>query len=227
MARQFRPKKIPTLIALAMSLALISLGTWQVRRLHEKEELLLTIHARMAQKPAPLPEKIEDPEAWNYRRVTMAGRFLYAHEFLVKPRMLDGQVGYHEYVPFRRASGGVVLVNRGWISDALLKQETKPQGIVQVEGIAQAPRKAKFTPENDPAKNDWYWPDAAAMARAANLQAPAPVIVSVAARQEGVYPAGGQVRIDIPNDHKQYAVFWYAMSLLLLGVWFVAHWEEE
>ncbi len=40
-------------------------------------------------------------------------------------------------VPFQRVSGGIVFVNRGWISDALMAKADRPQGILQIEGIMQ------------------------------------------------------------------------------------------
>lgn len=219
MARRFRPRKGPTVITLIMLAVLLGLGFWQVQRLAWKTDLLDTIHARMASKPAPLPETIADPAGWEYRRVTVAGRYLYDHEFLVRPRVLDGRVGAHMLVPFRRASGGIVFVDRGWISDDLLKKASRPQGIVPVEAIVQLPQKHGFTPDNDPAKGAWYWPDVRAMAAAAHVNDPLPVVLAVAARVPGVYPAGGQVRLDIPNDHRQYAVFWFGMALVLCAVY--------
>jgi surfeit locus 1 family protein len=225
MPRRFQPRKWPTVIAASMFIVLVVLGLWQVERLAWKTDLLKTIHDRMAQKPFPLPEKIADPSAWEYRRVTLAGRYVSDHEFLVRPRTLDGKAGYHMIVPFMRASGGIVFVNRGWISDDLLGKARRPSGFVSVEGIVELPHKSAFTPENNPAKGEWYWPDLAAMAAAARVKDAAPVIVTVADRVPGVWPAGGQVRLDIPNDHKQYAVFWFTMALALAGIWAISSLE--
>ncbi len=199
-----------------------------MNRLAWKTALIDHITAQMAAKPVPLPEKIDHPEQWEFRRVSMAGKFLYRHEFLIKPRTLDGVNGYHMVVPFKRASGGIVFVNRGWISDDLMKKAVRPDGMVTVEGIVQVPHKSTFTPENDLLKNDWYWPDLNAMADASHFEEDvAPVIVNVAAKKEGLYPMGGQMRLDIPNDHKQYAIFWYVMALVLLGVYVLSQMKDD
>lgn len=227
MKRKFRASRGATLFTLAAVAVLLALGTWQVQRLGWKTELIARIEARMAEKPVPLPEQIDDPAAWEYRRVTMAGRFLHDREFLVGPRTMEGRAGYHMVTPFRRASGGVVFVNRGWVPDEQLKGASRPSGIVRVEGIVQFPRKYRFTPDNVPQKDLWYWTDVAEMARAAKLDNVLPVTVSVAARQKGVYPAGGQLRLDIPNDHGQYAAFWYFMALALGIIYVVFYWREE
>jgi surfeit locus 1 family protein len=122
-------------------------------------------------------------------------------------------------VPFRRASGGIVFVNRGWITPELRKKADRPEGIVQVDGIVQVPHKAYFTPDNAPDKKDWYWIDTAAMAQAAKLAAPAPFIIDTPKAAAGVYPAGGALVLDIPNDHLQYAIFWFGMAAAAFAVY--------
>jgi surfeit locus 1 family protein len=225
--RKFQPGAGSTIVTMILFTVLMGLGLWQVQRLEWKTQLLAQIDARMAEKPVPMPETIDNPADWRFRRVTLAGNFDYAHEFLIKPRTYEGQAGYEMIVPFRRASGGTVFVNRGWISDALMDKAQRPDdALLIVEGIVQAPEKARFTPENDPAKGDWYWPEIPAMAAAAGLEDAAPVIVVAAEKKPGVWPAGGRLRLDIPNDHRQYAAFWFAMAFVLLAVYVLSHWRR-
>ncbi len=223
MQKKFQPPLSAMLLSLLMFTVLIGLGTWQVQRLEWKTALLAQIATRMQQTPMPMQETIYNPSAWEYRRVTLTGHFLYDHEFLVKPRTLDGVNGYHMLVPFQRLSGGIVMVNRGWISDELMPKAVRPQGTIQIEGIIQQAHPGYFTPPNNPQKNDWYWPDVNAMAAAAQLATPVPVIVVIAAREQGVYPAGGKVDSNIRNDHLQYAVFWYLMALISQVIFFIRY----
>jgi len=217
---KFRPPLAATVFSLLSFLILIGLGTWQVQRLHWKTALLATISANMEKPAVPLPEKLAKPKDWEYRRVTMTGHFLYDHEFLIKPRTRDGVVGYHMFTPFERLSGGMVLVNRGWISKELMPKAERPQGIIQIEGIIQLPRKSYWTPQNDPQKNDWYWPDVNAMAAAAGLKNVVPVIVTISEKKPDVYPAGGTVELNIPNNHLQYAIFWFSMAIISQIIFF-------
>jgi surfeit locus 1 family protein len=212
-------------LSLLIFTVLVGLGTWQVKRLAWKTALLTQMATQMQRTAVPLPETLDAPAAWEYRRVTLAGHFLYDHEFLIKPRTLDGVNGYHMLVPFQRLSGGVVMVNRGWISDALMPKASRPQGIQQIEGIVQLAHPGTFTPPNAPEKNDWYWSDIKAMAAAAQLKNVAPVIVNIAVREPGVYPAGGKVEINLRNDHLQYAIFWYTMALVLAVIFFIRYWK--
>ena len=42
----------------------------------------------------------------------------------------------------------------------------------------------------------------------------------------GGMPVGGQTRLDIPNDHLQYAITWFLIALALAGVYLAYHWEN-
>src|SRR5258708_3942995 len=126
--KKFNPPLAAVISSLIIFVILIGLGTWQVQRLHWKTALLASISANMEKPPVPLPEKLDNPRAWEYRRVTMAGRFLYEHEFLVKPRTRDEVVGADMFVPFERMSGGTVIVNRGWIPDNMMPAASRPRG---------------------------------------------------------------------------------------------------
>lgn len=212
--KRFNPPLSATITSLLMLAILAGLGTWQLKRLEWKTALITDIRTRMEKPAVPLPEKLDAPKDWEFRRVTLAGRFLNGSEFLIRPRTLDSINGYHMLVPFKRASGGIVFVNRGWISDELLPKAERPAGIVKIEGILQMPRKSYFTPPNVPPKNEWYWPDVSAMAAAAGQTGAFPLIVSIANRAPGVYPAGGTVTVSLPNNHKQYAIFWFVMAAL-------------
>ena len=47
-----------------------------------------------------------------------------------------------------------------------------------------------------------------------------------AAANPGGIPVGGQTRLDIPNDHLQYALTWFGIALALAGVYLAYHWEN-
>ncbi|HKH68923.1 MAG TPA: SURF1 family cytochrome oxidase biogenesis protein, partial [Reyranella sp.] len=47
-----------------------------------------------------------------------------------------------------------------------------------------------------------------------------------AAPNPGGLPIGGQTRLDIPNDHLQYAITWFLLALALAGVYLAYHWEN-
>lgn len=223
-SRKFQPKAVPTLLTLFMMAIMAALGTWQVQRLHWKTALLAEIDRHMAEKPVPMPETLGTEADWAYRRVSLTGTYDYAHEFLIQPRTLEGKTGYHMVVPFKRASGGTVLVNRGWISDEFLKTAQRPKGLLHIEGVLQYPEKTAFTPESDPRKNQWFWIDITAIGKALNLELP-PAVVTLAEKKAGTYPVGGKLRLEMRNDHQQYAIFWFTMTMVLAFIWFLSQWR--
>ena len=39
----------------------------------------------------------------------------------------------------------------------------------------------------------------------------------------GGYPLGGETRIELPNDHLQYAITWFALAIALVVIYLVFH----
>jgi hypothetical protein len=130
--------------------------------------------------PLPLPPRV-DPDAiadFDYRRVTVTGRFRHDQEMLIGPRMREGEQGYIVVTPLEREGdpGATVLVNRGWVSkklgDQKLRPDSLPTGEVTVEGLLRQPwKKNMFTPENRPDKGEFYFPDVKQMAALTGSQA--------------------------------------------------------
>lgn len=227
MSKNFQPPLSAVLLSLLVLVILVCLGAWQMQRLNWKTDLLARIQAQMLQPAALMPEEIDDASAWEYRRATVAGKFLYDHEFLVKPRTYDGKNGYHMLVPLMRASGGVVFVNRGWVSDASMSKVLRPNGFVQIEGIVQVPHATSYTPVNKPEINDWYWADLHAMSEKAALANVLPVVIHVAKKEPGVYPIADTVEVAIRNDHLQYAIFWFVMALVSQVIFIMRFWKKN
>ena len=156
-----------------------ALGTWQIFRLEWKSKMIATFEDRLIRDPLPLPPQI-DPSAikeFDYRRVYATGRFRHDQEMLIGPRMHDGNNGYLVITPLEReGNGSTVLVNRGWISKTLERQSKRqgalPRGIVTVQGLLREPwKKNLFTPDNNPAKKEFYFPDVEQMAALTGSQA--------------------------------------------------------
>lgn len=221
---------IPVLILLLV------LGTWQVQRLHWKEGLIQRIEERINSAPEPL-EKIEavyrETGDVDYRPTEVAGSFLHEGErhYLAT---WQGQSGFFVHTPLVLEDGRYIFVNRGFVPYDRKEPGTRPQGqvsgTVQIGGLARtAPEKKPsfIVPENDPAKNIFYWKDLGAMASSAGLpeRDVYPFYIDADdAPNPGGLPVGGVTRIDLPNNHLQYAVTWYGLAFALvcvLGYWFV------
>jgi surfeit locus 1 family protein len=94
-----------------------------------------------------------------------------------------------------------------------------------VEGVLSAPGGPGWMqPDNEPGNNRWFWVDIPAMAEAAGLPAAMPLVLQAAPGQHaGDYPVGGRTRVDIPNNHLQYAITWFGLAAALLGIYVLYH----
>lgn len=226
--RRFRPRLWPTLVTLAALAGLVALGTWQVQRLHWKEALIAELDARMRAPPAALPAEIADPAALEYRPVRLVGRFLHGKELYLGARAREGRVGFHVVTPMELEDGRVVLVDRGWVPPERKAPATRTEG--QVAGrvtLVGLPRRGGwkgldlFRPDNQPERNLWLWMDLPAMAARAGLSGVVTELYVEAgpAPNPGGLPIGGQMRVELRNDHLQYAMTWYALAVALLVIY--------
>jgi|AntRauTorcE11897_2_1112592.scaffolds.fasta_scaffold04370_8 surfeit locus 1 family protein len=201
---------------------LVALGSWQVQRLQWKADVLTRIEARMNQPPAAMPEDIRDVDQWDYRRVSVTGRFLHDHTFYLAPRQFDDQVGGHLLTPFQRSSGDVILINRGFVPDPDHNEITYPAGEVKISGVVHIPDdRNMFTPENTVGSKHVFWTDTGFISTETRLDVTGPLVLYEDIKDKGLYPVGGQIRLNIPNDHLQYAVFWYMMALVLSVIYYL------
>jgi surfeit locus 1 family protein len=133
--------------------------------------------------------------------------------------------------PLRLDTGGVVIVNRGFVPQERASPEARGEAnltedTVTISGLLRAPEiRAPFAPQNDPANDDWYLRDPREIAEARGIADVAPFTVDAAAvhTPPGSLPQAGETRISIRNNHLQYALTWYALAVVLLimsGLWF-------
>jgi surfeit locus 1 family protein len=216
---------VPTVTALIMLVVLVGLGSWQVERLHWKQNLIATIADRMRQPPVDVEAFSANPEEADYRPASAQGEFDHDHIFYLAAISLTGEGGYHLLTPLRLANGRYLLVDRGWIPyDHKNHPEgfARPKGPVALTGILRLPRHALMQPANRPASNDWYWIDLTQMAVLADIPGFLPYILSVnAAPDSAALPIGGQTRLELPNNHLQYVLTWYGLAMALTIIYMV------
>ena len=230
---RFRPSWGLTAAALIGVGVLLSLGTWQIDRMHWKRALIAERGARLAAPPLALPAAIADPQALDFRRVQVQGRFLNDRELYLGNRMRGGEPGYRVLTPLLRADGSAVLVDRGWVPlDRKLPQSRAPgliEGPATVAGLARAPTPpGVFTPKNQEEGNFWFYADLPAMARSAKLDRVLPVLVEAGPTpNNGGLPVGGFSDASLPDNHLQYALTWYALTIALVVIYALRSMKAE
>ncbi len=220
------------LTVLAATLVLLGLGTWQMQRLAWKEALIREREAGLAMAAAPLPADFPDADAaraFDFRHVSVAGRFRHDLEQLYGAEARANVLGHHVLTPLVSGEGGpAVLVDRGWVPADKAHPASRPNGQIEgevtIEGIARYradDRPGPFTPDNDPAGGRWYHYDLDAMSTALGIEV-APVVVEAGdLPNPGGLPIGGRTRIHLANNHLQYAITWYGLAAALVGVYIV------
>jgi surfeit locus 1 family protein len=229
----FHPKLVPTLIAVPGVVLLLGLGTWQVMRLAEKNTLNAWRVERSTAAAVPLAAQVGDVAPLEFRRVVVTGSLRHESELRLNARSQRGNAGYHILTPMMRADGPPVLINRGWVpyerKDPARRAEGQTAGTVTVEGILRRePRRGLFMPDNDAARNEWFWYDLPAMAAATGLPSLAPFYVEAGTvANPGGFPIGGQTIIELPGNHFQYAITWYVLAVALAVIYVMWHRQED
>jgi surfeit locus 1 family protein len=229
----FRPTFWPTVISLPLILIMIGLSVWQVQRLHWKEGLIAARVSRTTATAIDLPPAGTDLADLEFRRVALTGTYDHAHEFYLAARSQNGNVGYWITTPFKTNAGEVVLVNRGWVpvekklpgdrAEGQIAGETKLDGIIRLPQV-----KAYFQPDNEPGKNVWFYLAPSEMVAASGIQARTDLYIDAdPTPNPGGFPIGGQTRIDLPNDHLQYAITWALLAIALAAVYVIYHLKLE
>lgn len=231
---QGKPRSLlwPTVMTFVGLAILLGLGTWQLERKAWKEGLLQRIAERSRAAPQPvatlLPRALAGDDI-EYTRIAARGHRISRSLLLFHPR--GTQAGYHVYSPYMTTDGRILMVNRGFVPEALNSSietaDLQPEAAVDLVGLLRMPaRKAAFDPENDVQRNRWYWRDLAGMLRAARVEtAPSfPFFLDLEPPQSRplgtpAYPEAGATIVQLPNRHLEYALTWYGLAATLIGVY--------
>ena len=221
----------PSLWAGAGLILLLGLGTWQVQRLRWKEGLIAERAAGLAATPVAPPPTLDAARALELHPVRAEGQFRHDRELDLNLESKTGEAGFHIVTPLILADGSALLVDRGFVPTELKSPATRaagePSGTVSVTGLVRIPSAGKpswFTPDNDPARNSWFYVDVAAMAKAAGTTRVLPFYIDAdATPNPGGWPKGGQTVVDLPNNHLSYAITWFGLAAGLFGVYLAYH----
>lgn len=234
--RRFRPGLAATLIALPAFLVLLGLGYWQLERLEWKRGLIDAIEARGHLPPVALPAEIERPAEWSFRPVRVTGRFAHDHTHHLLARVRDGRLGVELLTPLLRDGGSPVLVDRGWVladPSGDVAPYVQPEGEVVVEGFARVPEAvSSFTPDNRSAEREWFSVDLPGLSEQTGLELASVYVVAGPAAANGdaeavTYPVPMGRLPELPNNHLQYALTWFALAGSLLCVYVLAHFRRD
>lgn len=236
-------RRVLAVAALLLVALFLGLGTWQVVRLQWKLDLIARVESRVHAPPVAPPP----PTRWaqvgresdEYRRVRLAGHYLYEFTTPVQAVSELG-AGFWLLTPLCTGEGSIVFINRGFIpatqnkpgtyaarraaTDPCAALRTSGAQPVEVTGLLRISEPGGgFLRENDPANNRWFSRDVQALAAARGLPNVAPYFVDAGKDQDPPgapeRAVGGLTVISFVNNHLVYALTWYALALMVLGAW--------
>lgn len=245
----------PTLLTILGLAILLSLGTWQMRRLAWKEALMARVAAAAKAEPVPIAKFAgfaaaagNDglPDDLQFRRVTISGTFDHDNEFHVWSPGKQGPA-WSVVTPLRLAAplkdGATtvdrVLVIRGVVLDkakaVAARADGNPAGTVTFTGRVRFGHVGTFSKSADSAKNEWLDFDLGSMARklapadaARAGEGIAPFFVEAETATGGAgAPQPDLAAVNLSNRHLEYALTWYGLAATLAGVYIAFAWSRR
>lgn len=166
-----------------------------------------------------------------FQRVRVTGKLDPAHQFLLDNRTHDGRPGYEVLTPLERASGDVILVNRGWIPFSGFREKLPDVSFASTEEVEIAGRIDELPVEglaSGRAAPDASapWPKVTSYPQPAELSAMLrrpiePRILLLDAQEPNGYLREWQPPGLTAERHWAYGVQWYAFAVLALALWLI------
>ena len=234
---------------LLVFLGFVALGTWQVKRLFWKLDLIARVDQRV-HAPAVAAPAVQDwpdvnADGQEYLHVRVNGVYLYQYTVKVQAAT-DLGAGYWLLTPLRAEDGALYLINRGYVTaEGALADRQRHQGTVatsasalSVSGLLRISEPGGgFLRHNDAAADRWFSRDVQAIAARHQLNKLAPYFIDAAAdpadaiRESQMLSAGepiaGLTVIAFRNSHLVYAFTLYALALMTAGACFLAVRDEK
>lgn len=210
-------KRLPIGLTIAVGVALLillGLGTWQMQRLHWKEQLLADLARTRAISPVALNSLLSQPGDHVWRQVTLDCRsdprdFVYMHG------VYDGVAGFHVLTPCLTGQG-TILADLGFTARKPLA------GAVAITALTGRLRRFEtpnaFVPPNDPKADDWYTRSVPDLSKRWNVTLrPDYFVAATQPVAPGLKPVDAAANLS--NRHLEYALTWYGLAAALIGVY--------
>lgn len=200
------------LILASGAVVLIGLGIWQLQRLEWKEAIIANAARMIAADPVNLPDT-PDPATDRYRAVTVSGRFTGEEAHVLSSTRESGP-GFRVIAAFETA-GRLILIDRGYVPETE-KTTPRPAGPATVTGnLAWPDDMTSATPAYNADREIWYGRDLPGIS--ALLQTEPVLIVARSDTGDGIL-SQPITTAGFRNDHFQYAVTWFLLAAVWLGM---------
>lgn len=216
------------MLIVALAVAFVSLGLWQLRRLDERRAFNATLRARTSLPVVPFEQLPADRDAVPYRRVTATGVYRTDDEVLIAGRSRNTLAGHELVTPLALDDGTSLLVDRGWVpldvDDPPVQLAEPPRGTVEVTGVLfPSQERGRFGPRH---------PETGVLTRMhrieidridqqidGDLEPWYLLLESQEPETEGQYPQSLSLPPLDEGPHRSYALQWFAFALIGLTMY--------
>ena len=213
---KFMPHKFFTWLFIGLgSIVLLLLGQWQLDRLVWKRSILSEIESKISGLPQPLPADVEET-VHKYLPVQLSGKLKGSFIKVMASQKFIG-AGYRIIAPFKLEAGSIILVDLGFI-----RHEFAPNislgDYLSITGNLHWPNEVDFfTPDPDQKNNIWFARDVNELSKELGTE---PILVVAKSFSPSIIhldplPINTE---NIPNNHKQYAITWFSLAFIWLGM---------
>lgn len=234
-----RVKKPPLLASIFAIMAfgvLIWLGNWQAQKYVTKSKIIGDEYC-VKVAPEPISHDFTNIRAHIIpgcpHQFVLEGQLQTQTQIPIGPRLHDGVMGYHVYIPLLGNDNSYILLNMGWserseIIDMAGVDSKLTQRPIQVSGnLIEPSRPHRLTPENKPSLNQWF------SLQTEEVRAHIPylnennlakdVLFVQSSPSEEILkdfiPAAMAKSFLSPQTHMQYAAFWFSMAAALIVIY--------
>ncbi|MDG2187867.1 MAG: SURF1 family protein [Hyphomicrobiales bacterium] len=218
-------------IILLSFIILIILGSWQIDRKEQKNQLFEKLErVNLSEEDFQnIDINQTNINEWLYRKVALTGNYdfekeLYIFTHLSDPRGKYGGAGYWVLNPFITSNGEFIVINRGFV----------PQNIIQNFKLTNFNKKEKgpiigyiknfeerniFTPKTDFQNKILYSIIKDDIKQIFNMNRIEPYYVDLVTSNQ-LIPQSNETRLEFPDNHLSYAITWYGLATSLLFIYF-------
>lgn len=240
--------KLVEYLLLVFPLGSAGLGVWQLRRLEWKKNLIAELESRLKSQPLDLMaiDSINDLTELEYRPFKIKGCFDTnpKNQIFLKPRILvstreasmrgrsqyQRNIGVNVITPFLVENTDLrILINRGWLplkgpenyeecADKGLGKANENREIIAI--LRSSDKTNKFGMKNDPSTEQWTIRNVEEMS--SHLKTAPIYLELVENNPPGEYgtPFSGQTLVKVRNEHLNYAITWFGLSVFSFFMWY-------
>ncbi|GAA0717624.1 SURF1 family protein [Dokdonella soli] len=242
MARRWhRPGAFAIVLTLAGVALFVWLGTWQVRRAHEKLQLFAAFDAAAAQEPIALEQARREADPARYPRVRVGGRYDPDHAYVLDNQVREGRPGVMVFDVFEPSDGSTpLLANRGFLARDARGEPPPipppPSGEQTVTALYAPPPGSGLHLGGNALPRQKTWPKTSIYIDLGEVAADLgrrldPRVLLLVPGDNGV-PGSAFVRewrpeVFPPERHYGYAFTWFMFAAVAVAIFVIRHWRKE